>query len=104
MRWAVLALLAAGCSGMDGEAVDMGAPDVGVDACTPPRGLCPCPKDTHGCDWPDDLRCYDLLSDSSNCGECGVMCLGLHCVEGECGCRIGWERHYDNGVEWCAQP
>jgi len=47
-----------------------------------------CPNDQEQCDG----DCVSVLTDESNCGECGNSCgSGSSCVEGTCTCQDGFE-------------
>jgi len=62
-----------------------------------------CPDDATDCCLSDSgaSMCTDLQNDSSNCGECGVMCgVGATCVSGRCAC--GPKAIVCNGV--CVEP
>lgn len=125
MGAAALALLLLGCPGDDGRAGDTepgssgGVGTAGTTAVDGSEGL-----DTEGPDTetppPPDCDpgevacgslCADLLSDPSNCGQCGRTCVIPHasaaCEAGECalaGCDPGYSDCDDDIASGCENP
>jgi hypothetical protein len=55
------------------------------DACRACRPKCQCTGTQVCCHAPNDYSCFDLQTDSQNCGDCGSRCAdGYGCVNGTC--------------------
>src|SRR5262249_19688382 len=51
------------------------------NVCTGNACAAACPPGTASCNG----GCFDLMSDSNNCGQCGLLCPpGLTCTQGQC--------------------
>ena len=91
LAWAALIGAACGVSHESepgGSSGTDGGPDAdggGRDGCSPGEAWCQVGYDYDTCE--PVQGCLDVSSDSTNCGDCGVLCGGYRrCVEGRCEC------------------